>query len=208
MPARGGLRTSVNPNTSVPIVLRVSGGNSIIGEDLSREGITTSVEDAIRLNVAAVAMSIYVGSKYEHQTLMNLGHLVNECERYGIPVVAVTAVGKDMVRDARYLALCCRIAAELGAKIVKTYYTDDFAKVVEGCPIPIVVAGGKQLDTELDVFNLVSNSVQEGAVGVDMGRNIWQNDHPVAMIKAVRAVVHEDYTPQDALELYNSEKSQ
>jgi putative autoinducer-2 (AI-2) aldolase len=208
MPARGGLRTSVNPNTSVPIVLRVSGGNSIVGEDLSREGITTSVEDAIRLNVAAVAMSIYVGSKYEHQTLMNLGHLVNECERYGIPVVAVTAVGKDMVRDARYLALCCRIAAELGAKIVKTYYTDDFAKVVEGCPIPIVVAGGKQLDTELDVFNLVSNSVQEGATGVDMGRNIWQNDHPVAMIKAVRAVVHEDYTPQEALDRYNSEKSQ
>jgi putative autoinducer-2 (AI-2) aldolase len=208
MPARGGLRTSVNPNTSVPIVLRVSGGNSIVGEDLSREGITTSVEDAIRLNVAAVAMSIYVGSAYEHQTLMNLGHLVNECERYGIPVVAVTAVGKDMVRDARYLALCCRIAAELGARIVKTYYTDDFHKVVEGCPVPIVVAGGKQLDTELDVFNLVSNSIQEGAVGVDMGRNIWQNDHPVAMIKAVRAVVHEDYTPQEALELYNSEKSQ
>ncbi|HUW67400.1 MAG TPA: 3-hydroxy-5-phosphonooxypentane-2,4-dione thiolase LsrF, partial [Candidatus Nanoarchaeia archaeon] len=184
------------------------GGNSIVGEDLSREGITTSVEDAIRLNVAAVAMSIYVGSAYEHQTLMNLGNLVNECERYGIPVVAVTAVGKNMVRDARYLALCCRIAAELGARIVKTYYTDDFHKVVEGCPIPIVVAGGKQLDTELDVFNLVSNSIHEGAVGVDMGRNIWQNDHPVAMIKAVRAVVHEDYTPLEALELYNSEKSQ
>ncbi|MBE0523229.1 MAG: 3-hydroxy-5-phosphonooxypentane-2,4-dione thiolase [Methanosarcinales archaeon] len=207
MPARGVLRTSVDPNTSVPIVLRVSGGNSIVGEDLSKEGITTSVEDAIRLNVAAVAMSIYVGSAFEHQTLMNLGHLVNECERYGIPVVAVTAVGKDMVRDTRYLALCCRIAAELGAKIVKTYYTDDFPKVVKGCPVPIVVAGGKQLDTELDVLNLVSNSVHEGAVGVDMGRNIWQNDHPVAMIKAVRAVVHEDYTPQEALDLYNSEKS-
>ncbi|MCG7849502.1 MAG: 3-hydroxy-5-phosphonooxypentane-2,4-dione thiolase [ANME-2 cluster archaeon] len=206
MPARGVLRTSVDPGTSTPIVLRVSGGNSIVCEDLSREGITTSVEDALRLNVAAVAMSIYVGSQYEHQTLMNLGNLVNECERYGMPVVAVTAVGKDMVRDARYLGLCCRIAAELGAKIVKTYYTDDFNKVVEGCPVPIVVAGGKQMDTEMDVFKLVHDAISEGAVGVDMGRNIWQNDHPVAMIKAVRSVVHQNFTPKEAMDLYNSEK--
>ncbi|MBW6517405.1 MAG: 3-hydroxy-5-phosphonooxypentane-2,4-dione thiolase [ANME-2 cluster archaeon] len=206
MPARGVLRTGVDPGTSTPIVLRVSGGNSIVGEDLSREGITTSVEDALRLNVAAVAMSIYVGSQYEHQTLMNLGNLVNECERYGMPVVAVTAVGKDMVRDARYLGLCCRIAAELGAKIVKTYYSDDFHKVVEGCPVPIVVAGGKQMDTEIDVFELVHGAISEGAVGVDMGRNIWQNDHPVAMIKAVRSIVHQNYTPKEAMDLYNSEK--
>jgi putative autoinducer-2 (AI-2) aldolase len=205
MPARGVLRASVDPGTSTPIVLRVSGGNSILSEDLTREGITTSVEDALRLNVAAVAMSIYVGSKYEHQTLMNLGNLVNECERYGMPVVAVTAVGKDMVRDARYLALCCRIAAELGAKIVKTYYTDDFQTVVEGCPVPIVVAGGKQMNTEMDVFELVHSAISEGAVGVDMGRNIWQNEYPVAMIKAVRALVHEDFTPREAMDLYNSE---
>lgn len=206
MPARGVLRADVDPGTSTPIVLRVSGGNSIVGEDLTREGITTSVEDALRLNVAAVAMSIYVGSKYEHQTLMNLGNLVNECERYGMPVVAVTAVGKDMVRDARYLALCCRIAAELGAKIVKTYYTDDFQTVVEGCPVPIVVAGGKQMNTEMDVFELVHSAISEGAVGVDMGRNIWQNEYPVAMIKAVRAIVHENFTPRKAMDLYNSEK--
>jgi 3-hydroxy-5-phosphonooxypentane-2,4-dione thiolase len=206
MPARGVLRADVDPGTSTPIVLRVSGGNSIVGEDLTREGITTSVEDALRLNVAAVAMSIYVGSKYEHQTLMNLGNLVNECERYGMPVVAVTAVGKDMVRDARYLALCCRIAAELGAKIVKTYYTDDFQTVVEGCPVPIVVAGGKQMNTEMDVFKLVHSAISEGAVGVDMGRNIWQNEYPVAMIKAVRSIVHEDFTPRKAMDLYNSEK--
>ena len=206
MPARGVLRTSVDPGTSTPIVLRVSGGNSIVSKDLTREGITTSVEDALRLNVAAVAMSIYVGSQYEHQTLMNLGNLVNECERYGMPVVAVTAVGKDMVRDARYLALCCRIAAELGAKIVKTYYTDDFQKVVEGCPVPIVVAGGKQMNTEMDVFELVHSAISEGAVGVDMGRNIWQNEYPVAMIKAVRSLAHEDFTPQEAMDLYNSEK--
>jgi putative autoinducer-2 (AI-2) aldolase len=137
---------------------------------------------------------------------MNLGNLVNECERYGMPVVAVTAVGKDMVRDARYLALCCRIAAELGAKIVKTYYTDDFQTVVEGCPVPIVVAGGKQMNTEMDVFKLVHSAISEGAVGVDMGRNIWQNEYPVAMIKAVRAIVHENFTPHKAMDLYNSEK--
>lgn len=207
MPARGVLRNCVDPGTSTPIVLRVSGGNSVVGADLSREGIITSVEEALRLNVAAMAMSIYVGSEYEHQTLVNLGSLVNEAERYGMPVVAVTAVGKDMVRDARYLALCCRIAAELGARMVKTYYTDGFEKVVGGCPVPIVVAGGKQMETETDVFNLVSSAIHGGAVGVDMGRNIWQNDHPVAMIKAVRSIVHEDYSPGEALNLYNSEKT-
>ena len=207
MPTRGVLETCVDAKTSTPVVLRVSGGNSIISEDLSREGITTSVENALRLNAAAMAMSIYVGSTYEHQTLMNLANLTDKAQRYGMPVVAVTAVGKDMVRDDRYLALCCRIAAELGANIVKTYYTDNFHKVVEGCPVPLVVAGGKKMETEMDVFQLVSDAVQEGAVGVDMGRNIWQNDYPVAMIKAVRAVVHEDYTPQDALDLYNSDQS-
>jgi putative autoinducer-2 (AI-2) aldolase len=206
MPTRGVLRNCVDAKTSTPIVLRVSGGNSIIGEELSLEGITVSIEDALRLNVVAMAMSIYVGSKYEHQTLMNLASLCNEGQRYGMPVVAVTAVGKEMVRDTRYLSLCCRIAAEMGASIVKTYYTEGFEKVVEGCPVPLVVAGGKQMETELDVFEIVSNAVQGGAVGVDMGRNIWQNDHPVAMIKAVRAVVHEDYTPQEALDLYNSEQ--
>lgn len=208
MPARGVLRNCVDAKTSTPIVLRVSGGNSIISEELSREGITTSVEEALRLNVAAMAMSIYVGSKYEHQTLMNLADLCDKAQRYGMPVVAVTAVGKDMVRDARYLSLCCRIAAEMGAMIVKTYHTDGFDKVVEGCPVPLVVAGGKKMETELDVFEVVSSAIQDGAVGVDMGRNIWQNDHPVAMIKAVRAVVHEDYTPQEALDLYKAQEKE
>jgi putative autoinducer-2 (AI-2) aldolase len=207
MPTKGVLRTCVDANTATPIVLRVSGGNSILSEELSNEDITTSVEDALRLNVAAMAMSIYVGSTYEHKTLINLSKLTDEAQRFGMPVVAVTAVGKDMVRDSRYLALCCRIAAELGASIVKTYYTDDFHHVVEGCPVPLVVAGGKKMETEMDVFELVSSAVNEGAVGVDMGRNIWQNDYPVAMIKAVRAVVHEDYTPQEALDLYTTEKS-
>ena len=144
MITRGVLRTSVNANNDVPVVLRVSGGSSIIGEDLSNEEITTSVKDAIRLNVTVLAMSVFVGSKYEHKTIVNLGRLVNEAEEYGIPVLAVTAVGKELGKDARYLSLACRVAAEQGAHIVKTYYCKDFEKVVESCPVPIIIAGGKK----------------------------------------------------------------
>ena len=197
MLTRGILRTSVDPNTSTPIVLRVSGGNSIVGEDLSKETITVSVKDAIRLNVSAVALSIFVGSKYEHQTLKNLATLVSECEEYGIPVLAVTAVGKEMTRDARYLSLACRIAAELGAHVVKTYYCEDFEKVVETCPIPVVIAGGKKV-AEKDALELAYNAVRDGAVGVDMGRNIFQSKDPVGMIKAVRSIVHKNVKPKDA----------
>lgn len=195
MLTRGVLRTSVDPNISVPIVLRVSGGNSIVGEDLSEETITVSIEDAIRLNVSAVALSIYVGSKYEHQTLKNLATLISECEGYGIPVLAVTAVGKEMTRDARYLSLACRIAAELGAHMVKTYYCEDFQKVVKSCPIPVVIAGGKKIP-EKDALQLAYNAIKDGAVGVDMGRNIFQSQDPVGMIKAVRGIVHKNATPK------------
>ena len=196
MLTRGVLRASVNPGSSTPIVLRVSGGNSILGEDLSKETITVSVKDAIRLNVSAVALSIYVGSKYEHQTLKNLATLVSECEEYGIPVLAVTAVGKEMVRDARYLSLACRIAAEIGAHFVKTYYCEDFQKVVKTCPVPVVIAGGKKI-AEKDALKLAYNAVKDGAVGVDMGRNIFQSKDPVGMIKAVRQIVHENAKPED-----------
>ncbi len=202
MLTRGVLRTSVNPDTSVPIVLRVSGGSSILGKNLANEGITVSMEDAVRLNVAAVALSIFVGTEYEHQTLLNLARLVDEAQPYGIPVLAVTAVGKELEkRDARYLSLCCRIAAEFGASFVKTYYCDDFETVVDSCPVPIIIAGGPKLETELDVLNLASHAVQKGAAGVDMGRNIWQSPHPVPMIQAVRSVVHEDLSPEEALNL-------
>jgi putative autoinducer-2 (AI-2) aldolase len=202
MLTRGVLRTSVDPKVSVPIVLRVSGGNSIVGEDLSKETITVSVEDAIRLNVSAVALSIYVGSKYEHETLKNLAALISECEGYGIPVLAVTAVGKDMARDAKYLGLACRIASELGAHIVKTYYCDDFEKVVKSCPVPIVIAGGKKID-EKDALELAYKAVNEGAVGVDMGRNIFQSKDPVGMIKAVRSIVHESSSVKKAYATLN-----
>lgn len=200
---RGVLRTSVDPNTGTPVVLRVSGGSSVIGADLADEGITTSMADALRLNVAAVGLSIFVGSDYESQTLMNLAALVNEAEEYGIPVLAVTAVGKELEkRDARFLSLACRIAAEFGASVVKTYHCEGFENVVRGCPVPLVVAGGPKLETEMDVFELTYDAVQRGAAGVDMGRNIWQNDYPVAMIQAIRAIVHDGAAPKVALEMY------
>jgi putative autoinducer-2 (AI-2) aldolase len=206
MITRGVLRTSVNPNTDVPIVLRVSGGSSIVGEDLSNESITTSIEDAIKLNATCLALSIFVASKYEHQTLTALSKLVDEGEKYGIPVLAVTAVGKEMARDARYLGLACRIAAELGAHVVKTYYCENFERVVEGCPVPVVIAGGKKLSKEIDALELAYNAIEHGAVGVDMGRNIWQSDHPVAMIKAIRAIVHNNSDAEGAYDIFLKEK--
>ena len=206
MLTRGVLRTSVDPKSDVPIVLRVSGANSIVGEDLSNEAITVSIKDAIRLNAAAVAISIYVGSKYEHQTLKNLADLVDQAEDYGIPVLAVTAVGKEMARDAKYLSLACRIAAELGAHFVKTYYCEDFKTVVETCPVPVVIAGGKKV-SELDALKLAYNAVSEGAVGVDMGRNIFQSENPVGMIKAVRAIVHDKVAVAKAYDIFKSSKN-
>lgn len=201
MLTRGVLRNCIDPDISTPIVLRVSGGNSIVGEDLSKEGQTVSVRDSIRLNVAAVALSIYVGSRYEHQTLMNIARLIDECNEYGIPVLAVTAVGKDMVRDARYLSLCCRIAAELGASIVKTYYCEGFEKVVQGCPVPVVIAGGKKIE-EKAALELAYNAIKGGAIGVDMGRNIFQSQKPIGMIKAVREIVHKGADFDQAYDLY------
>ncbi|MBI4684116.1 MAG: 3-hydroxy-5-phosphonooxypentane-2,4-dione thiolase [Nitrospirae bacterium] len=205
MPTRGIIRTCVDPSTDTPMVLRVSGGNSILDEDLSNEGVTVAMEDAVRLNVAAVALSIYVGSPNQKETLLNLARLVDEGHRYGIPVLAVTAVGKSMARDARYLALSCRIAAELGAHFVKTYYCDEFERIVKSCPVPLVMAGGKKIP-EYDALELTYNAIKQGAAGVDMGRNIFQAGSPVAMIQAVRAVVHEGATPKKAFELYNDLK--
>jgi putative autoinducer-2 (AI-2) aldolase len=207
MLTRGVLRTSVPSDTPTAIVLRISGGTSILADDLSDETITTSITDAIRLNASAVALSIFVGAPHEHQTLSNLGAVVDEGERLGMPVLAVTAVGKELEkRDARYLALASRIAAELGAHLVKTYYCDNFEKVVEGCPVPIVVAGGPRLPSERDVFQLTHQAMQRGAAGVDMGRNIWQHDFPVAMIKAVRSIVHEGASPDEAVQVFQDAK--
>ena len=201
MLTRGVLRTSVDPDLEVPVVLRVSGGTSILKE-LSDEVVTTSIEEAIRLNASAVAVSVFVGSEHEKETLANLAELVNEGERYGMPVLAVTAVGREMARDARYLGLACRISAELGASIVKTYYCEDFSKVVNGCPVPVVIAGGKKLP-ERDALVLAQDAMAGGASGVDMGRNIFQSSDPVGMMKAVRAVVHEGARADDAFRLFD-----
>ncbi len=204
MLTRGVLRNCVDPKGAPPIVLRVSGGQSILGA-LSDEGRTVAIEDAIRLNVAAMALSIYVGSPHERQTLLALTDLIDDGQKHGIPVLAVTAVGKEMARDARYLGLCSLIAAELGVQIVKTYFCEDFEKVVASCPVPIVIAGGKKLE-ERAALELAYNAVQAGAVGVDMGRNIFQSDSPVGMIKAVRSIVHRKASADDAYDIYQSSK--
>lgn len=202
MLTRGVLRTSVDANFPIPVVLRVSGGSSIIGEDLSNEKIITSVKEAIRLNASALAMSIFVGAKYEHNSLVSLGNLVNEAIEYGVPVLAVTAVGKELEkRDARYLSLSCRIAAEFGAHIVKTYYCENFEKVVNTCPVPVIIAGGPKLE-ERAALELTYNAIQSGAAGVDMGRNIWQSKYPVPMIRAVRAIVHGNSNVEQAYDLF------
>ena len=204
---RGVLRSAVDPGNCPPIILRVSGGTSIIGKDLAHEGITTSVQEAIRLNVAAVGMSIFVGSEYEYDSLQNLGRLVDECQTYGIPVMTVTAVGKELEkRDARYLALCCRMAAEYGSTIVKTYWCENFEKVVEGCPVPVVMAGGPKCETEREVFEFVHDGMKKGAIGLNLGRNVWQAKHPVAIMKALRAIVHEKASVKEAEAIFEETK--
>jgi len=207
MITRGILRNCVEATHNIPVVLRVSSGNSILGKDLSCEDIAVSVKDALRLNVAAVALSVYVGAEYEHQTLMALSRLINEANDYGIPVLAVTAVGKELEkRDARYLTLSSRIAAELGAQIVKTYFCEDFQDVVKACPVPVVIAGGPKMKDELDVLRIAYEAIRCGARGVDMGRNIWQSRWPVAVISAIRSIVHEDASLEKASALFEELK--
>ena len=195
------LRNCVEKNIQSSICLRVSGGPSILGE-LSNEDIVVSLEEAIRLNVSGIGMSIFVGAENEDRTISNLGRLINEAEKYGMPVLAITAVGREMARDARYLGLACRIAAEIGARIVKTYYCEDFYKVVESCPVPIVMAGGKKIP-EKDALEMTENAIKEGASGVDMGRNIFQSEKPAAMIQAIKAIVHKGIDSEEAYDLYN-----
>lgn len=206
MPTRGGLRNYIPADTDIPICLRVSGGTSILNEtNLLHEGIIVSIEDAIRLNVAGVAFSILVGQPFERDTLLAFTKVVDDANRYNIPVLAVTAVGRGLGKDVKYLSLASRMAAELGASIVKTYYCPGFEKVVETCPVPIVIAGGKKIP-EKDALQMAHDAINAGAVGVDMGRNIFQSSNPVSMIKAVNAVVHKKYTPKEAYELFKSKK--
>ncbi len=202
MLTRGILRSSIPPTFNRGVVLRASGGPSILKE-LSNEQIALSMEEAIRLNAAAVAVQVFVGGEYESQSIHNLTRLVDEGNRYGIATLAVTAVGRELVRDAKYIRLATRICAELGATYVKTYYVDDFDTVAAACPVPIVIAGGKK-QPELDALRMAHNAVQQGACGVDMGRNIFQSENPIAMIQAVRKVVHENATPEEGFDHFQS----
>ena len=206
MLTRGVLRQCIPPASKTPVVLRISGGTSILTE-LSNEGLTVAVEDAIRLNVSAITLSIFVGAEGERETLLNLAKVVDAGQRYGIPVLAVTAVGKEMTRDARYLGLACRVSAEIGAHMVKTYFCEGFEEIVRATPVPIVVAGGKKV-AEKEALQMAYNAVQAGASGVDMGRNIFQSDCPVGMIRAVRAVVHRNAGVEEAFEIYTTEKAE
>ena len=203
MLTRGMLRTTIPPSFTRGIVLRATGGPSILKE-LSNEGIAVDIEDACRLNVAALAVQVFIGGEYETQSIRNMTRLVDMGNRYGVPVIAVTAVGKNMVRDAKYFRLATRICAELGAQIVKTYYVPEgFDTIVASCPVPLVMAGGKK-QPEIDALTMAHNAISEGAAGVDMGRNIFQSEAPAAMLQAVRKVVHEGTKPKDALEFYQS----
>ena len=207
MITRGALRSCISPEIQRPVVLRCSGGQSILKE-LSNELVAVDIQDAIRLNAAAMAVQVYIGGEYEHQSIGNLVKVVDAGNQYGMATLGVTGVGKDLVRDARYLGLATRICAEMGAHFVKTYYCDaGFEKVASSCPVPLVIAGGKKLP-ELDALKMAYNAINDGAAGVDMGRNIFQCEAPLAMIQAVRAVVHEQEKPEKAYEMFRALREQ
>jgi putative autoinducer-2 (AI-2) aldolase len=207
MLTRGILRTIIPPDFDKGIVLRASGGPSILNE-LSNEQIAIDIDEAIRLNVSAMAVQVFIGGQMETQSVHNMTRLVDMGNRYGIPTLGVTAVGKEMARDAKYMRLASRIIAELGVTYVKTYYVpEDFDTVVASCPVPIVIAGGKKLP-ELEALTMAYNAIRDGAAGVDMGRNIFQSESPVAMIKAISKVVHEGENPKAAYDFFLTEKNE
>ncbi len=206
MTTRGAVRSNIAPGDlgSKPIMLRVTGGNSVLFEELSDEKLTVTIREAIRMDAAGVAVSVYVGSANQQQTILNLTDMINHAEEYGMPVLAVTAVGKNMARDLRYLALASRICQDAGARIIKTYYCEEFSKLVDWvAPTAVVVAGGKY-SSPPDALQMAYHSVQAGASGVDFGRNIFQDENPLGMIKAIKAIVHEDHTVKEALDIYHA----
>jgi len=206
MCTRGILRSVIPPTVTKPIVMRASGGNSILSE-LSNETIAVAMDDAVRMGVSAMAAQVYIGAEYEHKSITNVIRLIDAGMRVGIPTLAVTGVGKDMVRDARYFGLATRIAAEIGAHYVKSYFIEEgFEKVTAGCPVPIVIAGGKKLP-EFEALDMAYRAIDQGAAGVDMGRNIFQSEDPVAMIQAVSQVVHQLMPAKQAFAMYNDLKN-
>jgi DhnA family fructose-bisphosphate aldolase class Ia len=206
-----GILTTCVPNDfQKGIVLRASGGNSVLDPDIDNEELILDADEAIKLNASAVAVSVFIGSEHGHQTIINLSKMINEASKFNLPVLGVTGVGKALKdkKEKRYLAHASRICAELGADIVKTYYCEGFEEVVAKCPVPIIVAGGPKLDTDRDVLELCYNAIQCGAIGVDMGRNIWQGDYPAAIIQGVRSIIHEHYSVEQALQLVESLKNE
>ena len=203
MCTRGTLRQIVPPTLNKPISLRYSAGSTVL-TDLNDECVM-NIEEAVRLNASMLAIMVAIGcTKFEADTIRTLTKTIDDGTRYGIPTLGVTAVGKELVRDARYLGLATRVCAENGAHVIKTYYCKpDFDKVVAACPVPIVIAGGKKLP-ELEALQMAYEAINQGAAGVDMGRNVFQAEHPIAMIQAVRAVVHDNMKPKDAFDLYRS----
>ena len=203
---RGILRSVIPAQCQKPMVLRASGGPSILRDELSDEQIAMDMDDAVRLNAAGVGIQVFIGGEHETRSVHNMTRLVDAGLRVGVPVMGITAVGKNMMRDAKYFRLACRIIAELGAQYVKTYFVEDgFETVPASCPVPIVMAGGKKLP-EFEALTMAYNAVQQGAAGVDMGRNIFQSEAPQAMIAAVAAVVHKNMKPKEAFELFNTFK--
>lgn len=203
MCTRGALRTTIPADNGKGIVLRASGGPSVLKE-LSDEELAVSIDDAVRLDAAALAVQVFIGGENETKSIKNMTTLVDQGQATGIPVLAVTAVGRDMVRDARYFRLATRISAELGASFVKTYYVEEgFETVTSACPVPIVIAGGKKVE-EKEALRVAYRAIQGGAAGVDMGRNVFQSAHPAAMLSAVRGVVHDGLTPDDAFDLFET----
>lgn len=201
MATRGGLRTCISPNHNKAVILRSSAGSTVLKDDMSQEVVGVDIQDAIRMNATATAVQCFVGAPHECTSLDNLVRVIDSGNRFGIPTLAVTAVGKDMERTPRYFMLATRVLAELGAHIVKTYYCDDFEKVAAACPVPIVIAGGKKLP-ERDALEMVYRGISDGAAGVDMGRNVFQSSSPVAMMKAINAIVHDDETSAHAWDLF------
>lgn len=205
---RGVLSSCIPENCNTPMVMRVSGGATVIGKDLANETIVTPVKEAVKQNAIGVGVSVFVGSDYETQTVTNLANVVSEAHDYGLPVLGITAVAKELQkREARFLALASRVCVEMGADIIKTYYCEGFEKITSTCPAPVVIAGGPKLDSIEDAFNITYNALQEGAIGVDMGRNIWQSEHPAAMIQAIHGIVKNGLNVKEALELYDDVKN-
>lgn len=205
MATRGGLRTCIDPETHHAIALRATAGSSVLREDITREVLALDAKEALRMNASCIAVQVYVGSENECQTLKNLSEAINIGNTYGLPVLGVVGVGKEMARTPQYFLTATRLVAEMGAHIIKTYYCDEFEKIVAACPVPIVIAGGKKIP-EKDALTLAHNAIQKGAAGVDMGRNVFQAENPEAMIKAIHAIVHLGYTAEEAYTLYINEK--